>query len=92
MKVSVFSLGFLRLDANTKTLEKKDGILTNLRFLLFSQRCILRNTADLLKFMLQSFPSIASVETVCCHNALPYRLRGDMTRGNFQLHIWRLNI
>ena len=50
-------------------------------FLLFSQKCIFRNTVDLLDFMLHGVPYIASVKIVCCHVAIPPRLRGEVTCG-----------
>ena len=52
----------LLLVAHTKTLEKRDRIPTEERFLLFSQKCILRNTADLLHFMLHRVLSVTSVK------------------------------
>ena len=76
--------------AGTKTLGKIDGILTNERF-VSSQRCILIYTADLLHFMLHRILSVTSVKTVCCHNAIPYPLRDELTGGSFQLYICRLN-
>ena len=69
-----------------------DRILTEERFLLFSQRCILRNTADLLHFMLHRVLSVTSVQNVCCHNGIPHTLRIELTCGSFQVSIWRLTI
>ena len=82
----------LLLVAHTKTLEKMDRVLTKLRFLLFSQRCILRNTADLLHFMLYRVLSATSVKIVCCQNGFPHTLGDELTCGSFQLSIWRLTI
>ena len=59
---------------------------------LVSQRCILRNTAGLLDFMLHSLLSISSMKTVCCHNATPHTLRSKLISGSFQFYIWRLNL
>ena len=69
----------LLLVAHTKTLEKIDGVRTKERYFLFSQKCILRNTADLLYFMLHSVLSVTSVKIVCCHNAIPHTLRDELT-------------
>ena len=69
-----------------------DGILTKERFHLFSQRRILRNTADLLYYMLHSVLSVTSVKIVYCHNAIPHTLRDELTCGSFQLSIWRLTL
>ena len=80
----------LFLVAHTETLEKMDRILTEERFLLFSQRFIFRNTADLLHFMLHRVLSVTSVKKVCCHNDIPHTLRDELTCGSFQLSIWRL--
>ena len=82
----------LLLVAHTKTLEKMDRILTEERFLLFSQKCILRNTADLLHFMLHKVLSVTFVKNVCYHNAIPHTLRDELMCGSFQLSIWRLTI
>ena len=60
-RCQLLSIG-LFLVAHTKTLEKMDESLTEKRFLLFSQRCILRNTADLLHFMLHRVLSVISVK------------------------------
>ena len=81
----------LLLLAHTKTLEKMDGTRIKERFLLFLQRCILRNTVDLLHFMLHRVPSVTSLKNVCCHNATPHTLRDELMCGGFQLYIWRLN-
>ena len=54
----------LLLVAHAKTLEKRDGVLTKERFLLFSRRCILRNTADLLLFILHRFLSLTTVKII----------------------------
>ena len=86
------SLFFLLLTQKHLTLEKMDGILTKECFLLFSQRCILRNTADLLHFMLRRVLSVTSVKNVCCHNAFPHTLRNELTCGSFQLSIWRVTL
>ena len=69
-----------------------DRILTEERFLLFSQRCILRNTADLLHFMLHRVLSVTFVKSVCCHNNIPHTLRDELMCGSSQLSIWRLKI
>ena len=82
----------LSLAARRKTLQKMDGILTKERFLLFSQRCLLRNTADLLHFMLHRVLFATSVKIVCCHKAIPHTLGDENTCGSFQLSIWRLTI
>ena len=68
------------------------GILLKERFLLFLQRCILRNTADLLDFILHSDLSVIYVKIVCSHNAIPYTLRDELTCDNFKLYILRLNL
>ena len=78
--------------AHTKTLEKTDRISTKERFLLFSQSCILKNTADLLHFMLHRVLSVTSVQKVCCHKGIPHILTGELTCGSFQVSIWRLTI
>ena len=67
-------------------------ILTEERFLFFPQMCILRNTADLLYFMLYSFLSVTSAKIVCCHIAIPHTLRDEMICGSFQLSNWQLNL
>ena len=72
---------------HTKTLEKMDGTLTKERFLLFSHRCIPRNTADLLHFMLHRVLSVTNMKIVCCQNAIPHTLRDELTCGRFQLYI-----
>ena len=69
-----------------------DRILTEERFLLFSERCFLRNTADLLHFMLHRDLSVTSVKKVCCQIGIPHTLRDELTCGSFQLSIWRLTI
>ena len=69
-----------------------DRILTEERFLLFSQRCILRNTADLLNFMLHRVLSVTFVKIVCFHNGITRTLRDELTRGSFHLSLWRLPI
>ena len=84
------SLFFLLL--TKKTLEKMDRILTEERFLLFSQRCNLRNTADLFQFMLHRVLSVTSLKKVCCQNGIPHTLRDELTCGSFQLSLWRLTI
>ena len=58
-------------------------ILTKERFLLFSQRCILRNTADLLHFLLHRVLSVTSVKIVCCHNAISHTLRDELRVAAF---------
>ena len=89
--VSCFpSLFFLLL--TQKTLEKMDGLLTKERFILFSRRCILRNTADMLHFMLHRHLCVTTVKIVCCHIAIPHIFRDEVTCGRFQLYIWRLNV
>ena len=82
----------LLLVAHTKTLEKTDRFSKKERFLLFSQRCILKNTADLHHFMLQRFLSVTFVQKVCFDNGIPHTLRGELTCGSFQVSIWRLTI
>ena len=77
--------------AHTKTLEEMDGILFKERLLITWQRCILRNTADLLHFMLHSVLFVTPVKIVCC-NAFPRTLRDALTCGSFQLSIWRLTL
>ena len=52
-------------------------------FFLFSQWCILRSTVYLLDFMLHRVMSIAFVKIVCCHNAVPPRMSGELTCGSF---------
>ena len=52
----------------------------------------MRNTANLLNFMLHRVLSMGSVKTVRCHNTIPHTLRGELTCGSFQLYIWRLNL
>ena len=82
----------LLLDAHTKTLEKVDRNLTKERFLLFPQRCFLRNTADLLHFLLHRVLSVTTEKFVCCRNAIHHTLRENITCGSFQLYIWRQNL
>ena len=55
-----------------------DEILAKERFLLFTQRSNLINTADLLDFMLHRVLSVTSVKIVFCHNAIPHTLRDEM--------------
>ena len=43
-------------------MEKKDGMVTKLRFLLFPQKCFLRKTNEVLDFVLHSVVSITSVQ------------------------------
>ena len=64
-----------------------DGILTNVRFISLPQMFTLRNTADLLDFMLHRVLSKTSVKIVCFHIATLHSLRGELTCGSFQLHI-----
>ena len=90
-RCQVLSVAIL-LVAHTKILERMGGILTKERFLLFSQRCISRKVADLLHFMLHNVLSVTIVEFLCCHNAILYVLRDEMTWGSCQLFIWRLNL
>ena len=78
------------LEAHTKTFEKMDRILTEERSLLFSQRCILRNTADVLHFMLHRVLTVPSVKIVCCLDGIPRTSRGELFCRSFQLSIWRL--
>ena len=82
----------LFLVAHTETLEKMDRTLTEERFLLFSQKCILRNTADLLHFKLHRVLFVTSVRKVCCRKGIPHTLRDELTCGSFHLSIWRLTI
>ena len=76
----------LLLGAHTKTLEKIDGIVTKESFLLFSQRCIKRNTADLLHFMLHRVLSVTTVKIICllsyCYSS-PFERRID---------VWKLSV
>ena len=76
--------------AHTKTLEKMDGILTKERFRLFSQKCVLRNTAGLLDFILHRVLFISSVKIVYCHIAISHTLRTELICGSFQFYIWCL--
>ena len=69
-----------------------DGVLTEELFSLFSQKRVLRKTADLLDFMLHRALSKTSVNFLCHHNAIPHTLRSQLTCGSFQLYIWRLNL
>ena len=62
---SFFPLLFFLLLWKTKTLEKTVKSLTEERFLLFSWRCILRYTADLLHFVLLRALSVTSVKIPC---------------------------
>ena len=55
-------------------------------------KCIFRNFADLLGFMLHRALSIGSVKIMCCRFGFPHTLRGELTCGSFQLYIWRLNL
>ena len=71
---------------------RKHRILTKERFLLFSQRCILRSTADLTLFMLHRLLSVTTVKIVRCHFAKPNTLRDELTCGRFQLYIWQLKL
>ena len=84
------SIDLLFLVVHTKTLEKMDRILTKVHSLLCSQSCILRNTADLLVFMLHKVLAKGSVKIVSVNNAILHTLRGELTCGSFQLYIWRL--
>ena len=77
--------------AHAKSLEKLDGILTEGLF-LFSQRCFLRNSADLLHFMLQRLLFVTTVINVCCHIGIRHLLRDELTCGRFHLYVWRLNL
>ena len=77
----------LFLVAHTNTIEKMDEILTEERF-CNSQRCIFRNTADLLHFILHRVLSVTSLKIVCCHNAISHTLGDELTCGSFQLYIW----
>ena len=52
----------------------------------------MKNTANVLDFMLHRVLSMGSVKTVCCHNTIPHTLRGDLTCGSFQFYICRLNL
>ena len=61
-------------------------------FLLFSQWCMLTNTADPLDFIFRKVLCIASVKIVCCDNNIFPRLRDEMRFGGFQLYIWWLNL
>ena len=70
----------LLLVAHTKMLEKMDGILTREHFLLFSQNCLLRNTADLLHFMLHRLLYVTTVKIVCCHIAIVHLATKTITR------------
>ena len=81
----------LLLFAHAKTLEKLDGYLTKVHFLLFSETCIVRKFADLLDFMLHRLLSTVSVNIVCCHNASPHTL-SQLTWGCFKFYIWRLSL
>ena len=65
------------------------GIPTKECFLLFSQRCISRETAGRLHFMLHKGLSVTTVKTVSCHNALPHILEDELTCGSCQLYIWQ---
>ena len=58
----------------------------------FTKVFFLRNGAGLLDFMLHRVLSLASLKNLCCHNAIPHRLRGEWTRGSFWLHMCRLNV
>ena len=69
-----------------------DGILSKMRSLLFSQRCNLRNTADVLHVTLHRDLSVIFVKIVRCVNAIPYTLRDELTCDSFQLYILRLNL
>ena len=76
-RCQLLSIARLLFVAHTKTLGKKDGILTKVRCLLFSEKFTLRKSADLLNFMLHRVLSIGSVKNVYCHNAIPHTLRGE---------------
>ena len=82
----------LVLVAHTKTREKLESIPTKEHFPLFSQRFILKNTADLLDFMLRRPLSVTTVKIVCCQIAIPHTLGDELKCGRFQLYIWRLNL
>ena len=73
--------------AEAKKLEKMDRILTKERFLLFSQRCILRNTADLLHFILHRVLSVTSVKIACCHNGILHKLRDKLRCAASFVHL-----
>ena len=91
-RCQLLSITLLLLVAHTKTLERMDRILIKVHFLLFSRRCILTITAGLLEFVLHRVFSIGFVKIVCCHNAIPHTLRGELTCARFRLYIWRLNL
>ena len=80
----LFSIALLV--ALTKTFVKMDRILTEVRFCF--HKGVFRETADLLDCMLHRVLSIASVKIVRFQNAIPHRLRGELTCGSFQLYIW----
>ena len=42
--------------------------------------------------MLDRVLFVASVKFLCCHNAIPHRLKSELTSDNFQLNISRLNL
>ena len=42
--------------------------------------------------MPQRVLSITSLKNVCCYNAIPNKLRGQLICGSFHLYIWRLNL
>ena len=93
MEVSVFFNRSVCLVAHTKWMKKMAIFLTEVRFLLFSQWCILRNTVDLLNFMLHTVLSITSVETFGVITFfLPDWQTAKLTCGSFQLYIRRLNL
>ena len=55
-------------------------------------RCTLRNTADMLHFILHRDLSVIFVKIVCCNNAIPHALRNELTCNGSQLYILRLNL
>ena len=59
-------------------------ILAEVHFLLFSQGCLLRNTADLLDFMLHRLLSIAAVKVVCS--------RCNSSQVEKQVDVWQLSV
>ena len=80
------------LPFSDKTIEKTDEILSKVRFLLYSQYCILRKTFDLLDFMLHRVLFTAVVKILCCHNVIPPKFGGELTKGCIQLYIQQLNL
>ena len=75
----------LLLVAHTKTLEKMDGILTKVRFLLFSQRCIFEKHCYSAGF----YAPESSVHNLCENCVLSYCYSSHIER---RIDVWQLSV